>query len=143
MNSAESIQATFTAVFPELQDEPTDRVIERIREGLPIERFDRLKELLDISVQELASLVGISSSTLGRRRKSGYLSESESERLWRVGQLLVRARDVLEDADLARRWLKTPKRALGGKTPLEYAETEPGAREVEDLLGRLEHGVFS
>jgi uncharacterized protein (DUF2384 family) len=35
------------------------------------------------------------------------------------------------------------QKGLGGKTPLEYADTEPGAREVEDLLGRLEHGVFS
>jgi putative toxin-antitoxin system antitoxin component (TIGR02293 family) len=40
-------------------------------------------------------------------------------------------------------WLKSPQKALGGKTPLEYSDTEPGAREVEDLLGRLEHGVFS
>jgi len=32
---------------------------------------------------------------------------------------------------------------LGGETPLEYAETEVGAREVEDLLGRIEYGVYS
>lgn len=47
------------------------------------------------------------------------------------------------DQETARAWFKHPKRALGGKTPLEFADTELGAREVEDLLGRLKHGVFS
>jgi uncharacterized protein (DUF2384 family) len=37
----------------------------------------------------------------------------------------------------------TPQFGLGGAVPLEYAETEVGAREVENLLGRIEHGVYS
>jgi len=32
---------------------------------------------------------------------------------------------------------------LAGRTALEFARTEPGARLVEDLLGRIEEGVFS
>jgi hypothetical protein len=40
-------------------------------------------------------------------------------------------------------WFTSPKIPLDGKTPLECADTEIGAKEVEDLLGRLEHGVFS
>jgi len=51
--------------------------------------------------------------------------------------------DVLEDAELARQWFKMPAKALGGKTPLQYADTEPGVQEVEDLLGRIVYGVFS
>jgi putative toxin-antitoxin system antitoxin component (TIGR02293 family) len=43
----------------------------------------------------------------------------------------------------AREWFKAPNRALGNTTPFEYADTEPGAREVEDVLGRIEHGVFA
>jgi len=49
----------------------------------------------------------------------------------------------LEDAEITRQWLKMPAKALGGKTPLEYADTEPGTQEVEDLLVRIEYGVFS
>ena len=37
----------------------------------------------------------------------------------------------------------TPKRALGNITPLRCCDTDVGAREVEALLGRIEHGVFS
>jgi putative toxin-antitoxin system antitoxin component (TIGR02293 family) len=47
------------------------------------------------------------------------------------------------DVPAAMTWLTTPRKALGGRPPLSYARTEPGAREVENLIGRLEHGIFS
>jgi len=40
-------------------------------------------------------------------------------------------------------WLTSPKKALNRQTPLLYARTELGAREVEDLIGRLDQGIFS
>jgi len=43
----------------------------------------------------------------------------------------------------ALKWLTAPKKELENETPLDYSRTELGAREVEDLIGRLEHGVFS
>jgi len=57
--------------------------------------------------------------------------------------LFDRALQVLHSQDRVQLWFKSAQKGLGGKTPLEYADTEPGAREVEDLFGRLEHGVFS
>jgi len=65
------------------------------------------------------------------------------ERVLRIAKLYEKALDVLEDAELARQWFKMPAEALGGKTPLQHADTEPGVQEVEDLLGRIEYGVFS
>jgi putative toxin-antitoxin system antitoxin component (TIGR02293 family) len=53
------------------------------------------------------------------------------------------AAEVLEGEDNARRWLTSPQHGLAGATPLDYATTEAGAREVEDLLGRIEFGVYS
>lgn len=61
----------------------------------------------------------------------------------RISNLYDRAIEVLGDQERAEAWLKAPQKALGMKTPLQYAETEPGAREVENLLGRLEYGIFS
>jgi hypothetical protein len=46
-------------------------------------------------------------------------------------------------ADAAMRWLTSSQKTLGDQTPLEHARTEIGAREVEERVGRLEHGVFS
>ena len=61
----------------------------------------------------------------------------------RISNLYDRALEVLGDQERAEAWLKAPQKALGMKTPLQYADTEIGAREVENLLGRLEYGVFS
>jgi putative toxin-antitoxin system antitoxin component (TIGR02293 family) len=58
-------------------------------------------------------------------------------------RLFVRAAEILGSKDRARQWLMNPQRALGGQKPLDYADTEPGAEEVMNLLGRLEQGVFT
>ncbi len=49
--------------------------------------------------------------------------------------------EVFENEESARRWLKRPQIGLGGKVPLELLKTEAGAREVEDLLVRIDHGT--
>ena len=65
------------------------------------------------------------------------------KRTSRLTLLMKQAIDILGSEEKALMWFKTPLPLLGGKTPFEYADTEPGAREVEDILGRIAHGVFS
>ena len=118
-------------------------VIARIRRGMPMEEFQALAAWLDVPDESLAVLLGISRATLHRRRKNGHLESPESERIVRFARLLGRATEVFEEEEAAREWLKSPAVAFGGESPLSFADTEVGAREVEALLGRLEHGVFS
>jgi putative toxin-antitoxin system antitoxin component (TIGR02293 family) len=132
-----------TPDFPELAAEEPSGLVSAVREGIPTSRFDALKELLDVPVTALAEVVGITPSTLSRRRKRGAFNKDESERILRIARIVLRAEDVLDDIENARKWLTEPARALGGEPPLEFADTEPGAREVERLLIRLEHGVYS
>lgn len=131
------------ASFPELAAEEPSELVSTVREGLPTERFDVLREMLDVSSGTLAEVVGITPSTLSRRRKRGTFDKDESERILRVARLVARAVDVLDGLENARKWLTEPARGLGGERPLAFADTEPGAREVERLLIRLEHGVYS
>lgn len=119
------------------------RVIGELRRGLPFAAFDQLQEKLGITARTLAAVVGIADRTLTRRRKEGRLQTDESDRLFRIGSLYDRAVEVLGSEEAARTWLKTSRSALGDRSPLDSADTEPGAREVEDLLGRIQHGVFS
>jgi len=121
----------------------TTEMIAMIKKGLPFSEFEKISKNIGISSEVLAALINIAPRTLARRKAAGRFERHESENLMRIGILFERAVDVLEGAENAREWLKSPKKALGGKTPLEYSDTEPGAREVDDLLGRLEHGVFS
>jgi len=131
------------ASFPELAAEEPSEIVSTVREGLPTERFDVLREMLDVSSGMLAEVVGITPSTLSRRRKRGTFDKDESERILRVARLVARAVDVLDGLEHARKWLTEPARGLGGERPLAFADTEPGAREVERLLIRLDHGVYS
>lgn len=117
--------------------------VARIRAGLPMIEFEALQRLLGVNGEELAAHLAISRSTLIRRRKSGRLDAQESDRLLRYARLYARAEAVFAGAEAARNWLQQPVRGLGYESPLHFAETETGAREVENLLGRIEHGVFS
>jgi putative toxin-antitoxin system antitoxin component (TIGR02293 family) len=80
----------------------------------------------------------MSDSTLRRRRVSGRLDQNESERVYRLGKLFHLATRVLGSRELAGQWFKMPATALSGSTPLDYADTEIGKREVEKMLYRID-----
>ena len=122
---------------------PLPKLIESIKKGLPFSGFEKLRSLLGVAAKELAGTLQIATRTLAHRREAGRLRPDESERLYRVARLFDRAIELMGSEEAARTWFTTPKRALGGVSPLQFADTEPGAREVEHLIGRLEHGVFS
>lgn len=120
-------------------------VAARVKAGLPLAELDALRALLGLTVEDLADRIGISTATLSRRRRTGDpLDPGHSDRLVRYARLFRLAADLYNgDEESARAWLRKPARALGGETPLDHAGTEMGAREVEDLIGRLEHGVYT
>ena len=124
--------------------------IARVERGFSPAAADRLADRLALSPTELARAAGASPRTLARRRQAGRLAPEESDRLYRLARLFEKAvetfdadgdREAAEDD--ARRWFHLPQWALGGATPLAYAHTEPGAREVEALLHRIDHGVLA
>jgi putative toxin-antitoxin system antitoxin component (TIGR02293 family) len=55
---------------------------------------------------------------------------------------MTTAETVLGDAAAALDWLASPNRALGGESPMKLLDTDLGAKQVFDVLGRIEHGVF-
>jgi putative toxin-antitoxin system antitoxin component (TIGR02293 family) len=114
-----------------------------IEQGLPINGLKKLTSFLGISPEKAALLLGISTATLNRRIKAGHLASSESDRLIRFARLAGIAAQVMGSPEAGKNWLRTPQHGLGGKIPMEFARTEIGAREVENLLGRIEHGVYS
>lgn len=117
-------------------------LVEQIRKGLPMVEFKALVDLLQIPEDELGRYLGISAATLHRRKKSGHLEAMESERVVRFARLFGLAMAVFETQQAVRSWLKAANPGTAGESPLSYADTEFGAREVEDLLGRIDHGVF-
>ena len=116
---------------------------EAILRGLPYTAFERLAADLGIAEKELVGLLRVPPRTLARRKRAGRLEADESDRLSRVARLAAQAAVSLGSRDKASAWLRAPNRALGGAVPLRLLDTDPGAREVEDLLLRIDHGVYS
>jgi len=126
-----------------IKSQNTTDIIKQIKRGLPVSSFEKLRKNLDISEKSLSLTVRIAKRTLTRRKQEGRFTAAESERVFRIAKLYDKAMDVFEERNLSRKWFREPAKALGDKTPIDYADTEPGAQEVWDLLGRIEHGVFS
>src|SRR6266581_7710460 len=121
---------------------PSD-LIRQIQKGLRFSELETLQNSLEMPFEQLAVKLSISRSTLQRRKAAGRLSPDESDKVMRFSRLLEHATNIFGDIDKARAWLKHPQYGLGGAVPLDYAETEIGAREVDNLLGRIDYGVYS
>lgn len=114
-----------------------------VREGLPYRSFESVAVELDLRAGELADLIGVASRTLARRKQMKTLSAVESDRLVGIARLASLADAVLGSKEKVRGWLRSPNRALGGVTPLSCLDTEPGRRQVEDILYRVRYGIYS
>jgi putative toxin-antitoxin system antitoxin component (TIGR02293 family) len=99
--------------------------------------------------QSPAFLIGRDASTgvamgprdQARRLSHGRLTPEQSDRLVRVVRVLAAAEETFGSQDNASRWLRRPTKVLEGEAPLEMLDTTEGAREVEDLLHRIDHGL--
>ena len=115
----------------------------RIRKGLPFAALARLQKQYRLSRNEFINILMMSQSTARRREAEGKLSIYEGDKILRYARLLDLTLSLMNgDKENALQWLLTPNRALTGETPLSFAVTEIGAEIVNDLIGKIEHGVF-
>lgn len=120
-----------------------DDMREAIRRGFPAGVVEELMRAFELTLKELAAALDLSPRSLQRRRRSGRLARYESDRLYRLARIMALANEFIGDHEKAVRWLKRPNRALGGIAPVEALDTELGARQVENILGRIAYGGVS
>lgn len=119
-------------------------LIDRARTGLPTSQLRAIGVRLALPVRELAPLLATTERTLARRLdQAGELNKMESERLLLLQRLMEHGVDVFEDQDKFNRWLRRPLSLLGGQSPLELLDTASGFQVVDELLSRIEYGVYS
>lgn len=118
--------------------ETVRRVVE---EGLPVRLVRELQEeLARLGVTRPSTYVEVIASRAARSRR-GTLTPQEGERLVRVASTLARALAVWEDEEQAAEFLTRPHAELEGDAPIDRARSEIGARQVEDLLLKLDLGL--
>ena len=111
-----------------------------VRRGLPVGAAQHLLDSGRLTPAEMDKVV-LPRKTLANRRKIGTLTSDQSDRLIRAARLLADAEETFGSTEKAGLWLRRPTKALGGERPLDLLDTEEGAREVETLLGRINHGI--
>ena len=115
-----------------------------VQAGLPFAAVGRFQKSSGLTLDRIKRAARITEGSFARRKQVGHLSQEESERLLRLSRLFERATELFEgDREGARQWLDTSLPALDDQRPLDLAQSEPGAREVEDLIGRIEDGIIS
>ena len=119
-------------------------LVAAIRKGFRYETFERFRRNIALPVETIMALVNIPRRTLTRRKLEGRFAPEESDRLVRASRIYSKALQLFDgDREAASHWLVAPQRGLGGGIPVALSSTEVGAREVERLIDRLEHGVFA
>ncbi len=114
------------------------------RKGLLVSAVVELARSLQLPEQDVASSIGIAARTWTRRRtQDTRLTQTESDRLLELSRVIAYAEEVLGSKESARGWIQHPIPALNGEVPLHLMDTSAGVREVMDVLGRIEFGVYS
>lgn len=120
-----------------------DDLAKRLRKGLPYSSVECVMDTLGISREVLAEALQVPPRTLARRKREGALGPGESDRLYRLARVVAHALAVFEDNKKVAAWMMRPNRALLGQFPMEVIDTDIGVQQVDDILGRIEYGVFS
>ena len=115
----------------------------RRQAGLPYASVDAVSSAYHIASKDLVRILELPLRTLARRKKEKRLHADESDRLLRLGRIAALAEEVLGSREKATEWLHEPNAALGHENPLRHLDSDLGARQVEDVLVRISHGVYS
>jgi len=112
-----------------------------VRDGLPFRTAAAVMERYEISRDQLCTILHLSARNFLRRREQKRLSPDESDRLYRLARVIAHANRVFEDPEESADWIQSPNAALGKQQPLNLLDTDIGVQQVDQVLGRIEHGI--
>jgi putative toxin-antitoxin system antitoxin component (TIGR02293 family) len=120
-----------------------DQLRETVKAGLPYASLEALIEKFGLAREEAAAALHLPQRTIARRKKEQKLQADESDRLLRLARVSAQAVATLGSEEKAVQWLRRPNRALGNRPPLDLIDNDIGIRQVEEVLGRIDHGNIS
>lgn len=114
-----------------------------VKNGLPRLSVDNLAEVMEIPMTVMAEILNLSYKTLTRKGKKDLLSPTVSFHTYEMSDVIAKGFEVFEDGAKLNTWLHKKNRALKGRTPFELLDSPTGIKLVNQVLGRLEEGVYS
>lgn len=126
----------------EVETSPMD-LVRLSRKGIKKSALGNISSALNITMKELAKLLPVTERTLQRRAANSLLNSTTSQQAILLGQLITRGTEIFGNREVFQQWVRQSNKALGNYTPLDIMDTAIGIQLVIDILGRLEHGVYS
>src|SRR3989338_1580552 len=124
-------------------DSPFDFITIEIK-GFNSNAIVHFNDYFNLSKNYTANLLNLSEHTLYRLLKSkDQLKRNSSVQLFEIADLFLYGIEVFGSNENFFKWLELPNTSLGGIEPQELVEIPGGISKVRDILGRIEHGVYS
>ena len=114
-----------------------------VRKGVPKLSIDFLAQVMNIPMTKMAILLNLSYKTLTRKNKVDLLDSPVSSHAYEIADTIAKGLGVFEDEERLNRWLNKENRALNGAKPYDLLDTSTGIKLVNQILGRIEEGVYS
>ncbi|UAB74558.1 antitoxin Xre-like helix-turn-helix domain-containing protein [Mesoflavibacter sp. SCSIO 43206] len=118
-------------------------LIDISRKGLPKSVIVTLSGLLGISMEKMSDLIHISHRTIQRKKSDDLLNVYSTEQILEIAEVISKGIEVFNSLEVFTKWLHQDIRYLNFQKPLNYLDTSFGTKMVLDILGRIEHGVYS
>lgn len=126
-----------------IEDAETART-EAVHQGFKTKVYKNIIARTKLSQSEFHHVTHIPVSTIKRRLKNDErFNTQESDAIYRLAMLIKLATELFNDEKQALEWMRETVYGLGGKRPLDMVSTTVDFEIVKDLIGRIEHGVFS
>ena len=123
---------------------PTDfDLLQLARKGISKKALVALAKKVSLTLEEIATVLHISERTLQRYTPTTLVKTEYADKAIELARLYERGIEVLGSEKAFSGWIKTPNLALGGEIPFNLLDTRIGFKMILDILGRIEHGVFS
>lgn len=117
-------------------------VVKTSREGVMRSAADGISDLVGLTDNEIAYVLGMTPRNLHRIQGEKRLGTDASERLLLLRNVLIHALDTFEGKEnVVRHWLRTPITSLNDQSPLQMMDTVTGFGLVDNVLGRLDYGL--
>ena len=113
-------------------------------EGISKASVDELANYLGISRKSMAEdIFDLSVKTLERKAATDKMDRRTSAHAFEIARVMQHAFEVFEDEEKVKHWVNKENRALNGMKPVSLFSTLTGLNMVNDVLGRIEEGVYS
>jgi len=116
---------------------------QKAHNGITKSDFIAVVLMTGLNLSEFSKFLPVSKRTIEKVKEEELLSPQVSDRVLQIATLYQQGIEVFGSTSTFKEWMNSPLIALGSKKPIDYMDNGTGIAIIHDLLGRIEHGVYS